>query len=160
MVVLTRAQVIGKPIGEVFATVIDGGNYAAWNPTIKASRRLDEGEIREGSRFAWKLRGFGEVTQELREFRRNNSLKLVSSEHVERILDEHEDVAFGNEALLARRRPHSDEGLPKMTRCTIAAGLAVASADLPPSLLAELKHLASLHNPLFYERQRLRLSTH
>jgi superfamily II DNA or RNA helicase len=27
-------------------------------------------------------------------------------------------------------------------------------------LLAKLKHLASLHNPLFYERQRLRLSTH
>src|SRR5438477_10788177 len=33
-------------------------------------------------------------------------------------------------------------------------------ALLPPSLLARLKHLASLHNPLFYERQRLRLSTH
>jgi len=26
----------------------------------------------------------------------------------------------------------------------------IARADLPPSLLAELKHLASLHNPLFY----------
>jgi len=32
-------------------------------------------------------------------------------------------------------------------------------SGLPSWLLAEIKHLASLHNPLFYERQRLRLST-
>ncbi len=51
-------------------------------------------------------------------------------------------------------------GLPAEIRCTIGVDLAIARADLPPSLLAELKHLASLHNPLFYERQRLRLSTH
>jgi superfamily II DNA or RNA helicase len=42
----------------------------------------------------------------------------------------------------------------------IGAGLAIPRAGLPPSMLAELKHLGSLHNPLFYERQRLRLSTH
>ena len=45
-------------------------------------------------------------------------------------------------------------------RCTIGADLAIPRAELPPSLLTELKHLASLHNPLFYERQQLRLSTH
>ena len=44
-------------------------------------------------------------------------------------------------------------------RCTIGADLAIAKAALPPPLLAELKHLAAIHNPLFYERQRLRLST-
>src|SRR5438034_10999890 len=53
-----------------------------------------------------------------------------------------------------------DERLPTKMRCVIGSCLAIARADLPPSLLAELKHLASLHNPLFYERQRLRLSTH
>jgi len=30
---------------------------------------------------------------------------------------------------------------------------------VPPALLAALKHLASLHNPAFYEKERLRLST-
>jgi hypothetical protein len=30
---------------------------------------------------------------------------------------------------------------------------------LTPALLATLKHAASMPNPLFYERQRLRLST-
>jgi superfamily II DNA or RNA helicase len=89
-----------------------------------------------------------------------NSLERASSKQVERLLDEHEDVAFGNEALSARRTAQRDERLPREIRCTIGAGLAVARADLPPSLMAELKHLASLHNPLFYERQRLRLSTH
>mgnify|MGYP000353688417 CR=1 FL=1 len=89
-----------------------------------------------------------------------SSLEQVSRERVERVLAEHEDVAFGAEALSGRGTARRDERLPDRIGCTIGAGLALARADLPPSLLAELKHLASLHNPLFYERQRLRLSTH
>jgi Polyketide cyclase / dehydrase and lipid transport len=56
---ITQTQVIDAPIDRVFDTVIDVGNYAAWNPTITASRRLDEGELRDGSRFEWQLKGFG-----------------------------------------------------------------------------------------------------
>ena len=56
--------------------------------------------------------------------------------------------------------PRPDKRLPAEISCTIGADLAIPKASLPPALLAELKHLASLHNPLFYERQRLRLSTH
>jgi hypothetical protein len=74
---ITRAQIIERPIDEVFATVIDAGSYAAWNPTIKASRRLDQGELGEGSRFEWKLQGFGTVTQELQDFKRNEHVRLV-----------------------------------------------------------------------------------
>jgi hypothetical protein len=48
---LTHTQVIKRPVEEVFATVIDAGNFASWNPTIKSSRSLDEGEIGNGSRF-------------------------------------------------------------------------------------------------------------
>ena len=51
-------------------------------------------------------------------------------------------------------------GYPRRSICTIGADLAIPKASLPPALLAELKHLASIHNPLFYERQRLRFSTH
>jgi hypothetical protein len=89
-----------------------------------------------------------------------SSLERVLRDQVERLLDAHEDVAFGAQALSARRVARRDEHLPVKVNSTIGAGIAIARAELPPSLLAELKHLASLHNPLFYERQRLRLSTH
>ena len=77
MALITRTQVIDRPVDEVFNTVIDGGNYASWNPTIKASRRMDEGEIGQGSRFEWKLRGFGTVIQEFQEFQRNERVRIV-----------------------------------------------------------------------------------
>jgi hypothetical protein len=37
--------------------------------------------------------------------------------------------------------------------------ITVAAAELPPALLATLKHAASMPNPAFYERQRRRAST-
>jgi hypothetical protein len=61
----------------VFNTVVDGGNFASWNPTIRSSRRLDEGEIGEGATFEWDLRGFGKVVQELKEFERNRRVRIV-----------------------------------------------------------------------------------
>jgi hypothetical protein len=55
MALITRSQVIDNPVAEVFAVVVDGGNFAAWNPTTRSSRRLDEGEIGSGSKFEWDL---------------------------------------------------------------------------------------------------------
>lgn len=89
-----------------------------------------------------------------------NSLERLAPERLKRLLSEREEIAVGAAALSPQRTLLRDERLPAEIRCTIGADLAIARADLPPSLLAELKHLASLHNPLFYERQRLRLSTH
>jgi superfamily II DNA or RNA helicase len=89
-----------------------------------------------------------------------NSLARVAPERVERLLTRREEIAVGAAALSPQRTLLPDERLPAEVRCTIGADLAIARADLPSSLLAEHKHLASLHNPLFYERQRLRLSTH
>jgi superfamily II DNA or RNA helicase len=37
--------------------------------------------------------------------------------------------------------------------------LEIEKSGLPPALLAAFKHLASLHNPEFYEKERLRFST-
>ncbi len=37
--------------------------------------------------------------------------------------------------------------------------LSIDRSGLPPALLAALKHLASIHNPAYYEKERLRLST-
>jgi superfamily II DNA or RNA helicase len=89
-----------------------------------------------------------------------NSLERVTPERLQRLLTKHEEIAVGAAALSPQRTLLRTERLPAEVRCTIGADLAIARTDLPPSLLAELKHLASLHNPLFYERQRLRLSTH
>ena len=77
MALITRTQIIDRPVDDVFDTVIDAGNYASWNPTITASRRMDEGEIGDGSRFEWKLRGFGTVIQQFEEFRRNERVRIV-----------------------------------------------------------------------------------
>ena len=79
---------------------------------------------------------------------------------LQRLLLEHEEVAVGQLALSQRTEAAADERLPAEIRCTIGADLAMPGRACRHSLLAELKHLASLHNPLFYERQRLRLSTH
>jgi uncharacterized protein YndB with AHSA1/START domain len=74
MAVLRRTQVIDRPVEEVFGVVADGGNFAKWNPTIRLSRRLDDGEIGDGSKFEWDLRGFGKVVQE---FQTNTQLRIV-----------------------------------------------------------------------------------
>jgi hypothetical protein len=44
-------------------------------------------------------------------------------------------------------------------KARLGAGVRVEIAELTPALLATLKHAASMRNPLFYERQRMRMST-
>ena len=77
MTTLRRTQVIDRPVGEVFDVVVDAGNFASWNPTIKSSRKLTAGDIGAGSRFEWTMRGFGKVRQELQEFERNQRVRMV-----------------------------------------------------------------------------------
>ena len=77
MAIITRSQVINRPPESVFETIIDGGNFAAWNPTIRASRRLDDGPVGDGTRFEWDLRGFGKVVQELQEFSPPERVRIV-----------------------------------------------------------------------------------
>jgi superfamily II DNA or RNA helicase len=45
-------------------------------------------------------------------------------------------------------------------RVRLGAGIRVEQAELTPGLAATLRHAASMHNPLFYERQRMRASTY
>ena len=90
-----------------------------------------------------------------------SSVQRLTPERLETLTAENGEVAVG----MAAVTPHMTLPRPERTTlseitCAVGAGLAIPKAGLPPSLLTALKHLASLHNPLFYERQRLRLSTH
>ncbi len=49
--------------------------------------------------------------------------------------------------------------IPAVIQARFGAGLRLEQADLPPAFLSTLKHAASMKNPIFYERQRLRIST-
>jgi len=77
MTIVTRTQLITAPVDVVYKTVTDAGSFATWNPTIRSSRRLDTGELANGARFEWELRGFGKVIQELQEFDRNKQVRIV-----------------------------------------------------------------------------------
>jgi hypothetical protein len=75
--VIRRTQVIGRPVAAVFAVVVDGGHYDRWNPTVSASRKVDDRDIGEGAQFEWKLKGFGHVVQELQDFELNRQVRIV-----------------------------------------------------------------------------------
>jgi hypothetical protein len=77
MAVVRRTQIVNAPVERVFGAVIDGAEYARWNPTIGSSRRLDSGELGNGATFEWDLRGFGKVIQELQEFDRDKQVRIV-----------------------------------------------------------------------------------
>ena len=60
------------------------------------------------------------------------------------------------------RRPRAggaNQKPPEVIRAVSGAMLAIDRIGVPPGLVAALKHLASLHNPEYYEKERLRFST-
>jgi superfamily II DNA or RNA helicase len=48
---------------------------------------------------------------------------------------------------------------PRVVRARLGAELSIERAGLPPAVVAALKHLGSIANPEFYEKQRMRFST-
>jgi len=77
MAVIKAVQLIQRPIDEVFSVIAEAGSYAKWNPTILSSRTMNEGELRLGSTFEWRLRGFGRVVQQFGEFEKNRRIRIV-----------------------------------------------------------------------------------
>jgi superfamily II DNA or RNA helicase len=53
----------------------------------------------------------------------------------------------------------ADSVVPEVIHATGGAMLAVERSGVPAPILTALKHLASLHNPEYYEKERLRFST-
>ena len=50
--------------------------------------------------------------------------------------------------------------VPPVLSARLGAGIRLEQAELTPGLAATLRHAASMHNPEFYERQRMRASTY
>jgi len=90
-----------------------------------------------------------------------SQVKRLSSVHVDALLEKIPPISVGLgstakvSAELSRKYP-----APPKIRCTFASAFSIEKSGVPPWLLSQIKHLASLHNPEFYRRQKLRLETY
>ena len=92
--------------------------------------------------------------------KRLSTIKRVSRTEVELVLETAPVVGAGPEEHTYRHpREVVPIAMPETVVGVAAAMLEIERSGLPPALLAGLKHLASLHNPVFYEKERLRFST-
>ena len=73
----TISQTIGRPVDEVFQTAARLDEFPSWSPRNPWARKLTPGEIAEGTRFEMGIKGFGKVTNELREFEPNRRMMVV-----------------------------------------------------------------------------------
>ena len=89
-----------------------------------------------------------------------STVKVVSRAEVDLILETVPVVGAGpEERTFQRSRAVASAPMPEVVVGVAAAMLEIQRSGLPPTLLTALKHLASLHNPAFYEKERLRFST-
>lgn len=70
------------------------------------------------------------------------------------------EIAAGPGVATYRPSRAARDELKAPARVRAGAALAIDRVGLRPALLASLKHLASLHNPNFYENERMRFSNH
>ena len=76
------------------------------------------------------------------------------------LADQLREVAAGPMEPAYRRPFRGDAPKPPTTIHAVAGGmLAIDRIGLPPALVSSFKHLALLHNPEYYEKERLRFST-
>lgn len=88
------------------------------------------------------------------------SLPRLAADVVEALATTFGELATGPDA--GYRRPVSPVSHPRPPAripARTGAMVAIDRVGVPPPLLAALKHLASIHNPEFYEKERLRFST-
>lgn len=71
------SQTIRRPVDEVFDTVIRLDEFPKWSPRNPRAKKLTSGEIGEGTRFEMGIKGFGKITNELREFERNKRVMVA-----------------------------------------------------------------------------------
>jgi superfamily II DNA or RNA helicase len=90
-----------------------------------------------------------------------STVDSLPTDTLEAMVREIGELATGPDAA-TYRRPSNPSSAPKPPAEIVARNGAMLGIDrigIPPALLSALKHLASLHNPEFYEKERLRFST-
>jgi superfamily II DNA or RNA helicase len=90
-------------------------------------------------------------------------VQRLTPEALEALLDELPPLEVGAEGAAVPSRWGRfipEPSAPESIRCVRGARLSLERSGLPPSLLARIKHLVSLHNPEFHKRQKLRLSVY
>ncbi|MEU2915890.1 DEAD/DEAH box helicase family protein [Streptomyces massasporeus] len=97
------------------------------------------------------------------QFAHLSQVQRLNRSEVEALVDTLQPVEVGPAAALEAMPPkprRTDLGrAPEVVKARLGAMLAIATQGLPAPLLAALKHLASLHNPDFYKKQKMRYST-
>jgi superfamily II DNA or RNA helicase len=88
-----------------------------------------------------------------------SAVPLASPEALTAIAESVRPLAVGTEAV-DWEQSRDQHPAPPVVHATLAGMLSIERIGLPAWLIAQLKHLASLHNPKFYENERLRLSNH
>jgi uncharacterized protein YndB with AHSA1/START domain len=71
------SQTIRSPVEKVFATAVRLDEFPSWSPRNPWARKLTDGEIGSGTRFEMGIKGFGKITNELREFEPNKRVMVA-----------------------------------------------------------------------------------
>jgi len=88
-----------------------------------------------------------------------SSVARLSAEAAAAIADALRPVDAGPALTFADLARAGGPPAPEVIRARLGARLSVARSGIPPAVVAALKHLGSIHNPAFYEKQRMRFST-
>jgi hypothetical protein len=88
-----------------------------------------------------------------------SSVGRLSADAVSPLVGSLRPVTAGGEVPLADLDSVDRADVPSLIRAHLGAMLAIERAGLPTALVAALKHLSSISNPEFYEKQRMRFST-
>ena len=88
-----------------------------------------------------------------------SSVARMSPDAVTALADSLRPVVAGPTLSLAELAKAGGPPPPAVTRARLGAMLSIERAGLPPAVVAALKHLGSIANPAFYEKQRMRFST-
>lgn len=88
-----------------------------------------------------------------------SSVSRLTSDAVSSLAKSLRPVVAGPHLTLAELAKQGGPAPPRVIGARLGAMLSIERAGLPPQVVAALKHLGSISNPEFFEKQRMRFST-
>ncbi|MBI4397277.1 MAG: DEAD/DEAH box helicase family protein [Elusimicrobia bacterium] len=90
-----------------------------------------------------------------------SGVQRLTPAQLEALLEAMPPVAVGpGKAMAATPATKARHPAPKQIRCEFGASFSLEKSGIPPWMLSQIKHLASLHNPQFYKNEKQRRSNH